>query len=243
MTNAIELNELKKSFKAVKALDGVSLTVKEGELFGLLGENGAGKTTLIRILCGLCDKDGGEGKIYGMDIVKDRQKLRSIIGVSPQETAIAPNLTVAENIRFFADIYGVKDEEYINEIVQTFRLRSAENKRAKTLSGGWQRKLSLAVALICRPKLLFLDEPTLGLDVMARRELWEIIRSLKGKITIVLTSHYLEEIEALCDRVCILSQGKLLSCGTSEELKTQTGKATFEEAFVTLINENKGEIV
>jgi ABC-2 type transport system ATP-binding protein len=243
MTNAIELNGLRKSFKAVKALDGVSLTVKEGELFGLLGENGAGKTTLIRILCGLCDKDGGDGKICGLDIVKDREKLRSLIGMSPQETAVAPNLTVAENIRFFADIYGVKDEEYINEIVQTFRLRSAENKRAKTLSGGWQRKLSLAVALICRPKLLFLDEPTLGLDVMARRELWEIIRSLKGKITIVLTSHYLEEIEALCDRVCILSQGKLLSCGTSEELKTQTGKATFEEAFISLINENKGEIV
>jgi ABC-2 type transport system ATP-binding protein len=194
-------------------------------------------------LCGLTDKDGGQGKIYGFDIAKDREKLRSIIGISPQETAVAPNLTVAENISFFADVYGVKDERYIEEIMRTFRLQSAENKRAKTLSGGWQRKLSLAIALICRPKLLFLDEPTLGLDVMARRELWEIIRGLKGKIAIVLTSHYLEEIEALCDRVCVLSQGKILSCGTTEELKIQTGKATFEEAFIALINQNQGENV
>jgi ABC-2 type transport system ATP-binding protein len=241
--NAIEINDLTKTFKGVKALDGVSLTVKDGELFGLLGENGAGKTTLIRILCGLTDKDGGRGEIYGMDITAEREKLRSIVGISPQETAVAPNLTVAENLRFFADIYGVKDSEYIREIVQTFRLHSVEHKQAKTLSGGWQRKLSLAVALIGRPKLLFLDEPTLGLDVMARRELWELIRGLKGKITIVLTSHYLEEIEALCDRVCVLSQGKMLSCGTSEELKMQTGKTTFEEAFISLIDQNKGEIV
>lgn len=239
--NAIEVKGLTKNFKEVRALNGVTLSVAEGELFGLLGENGAGKTTLIRILSGLVKADGGSARIFGRDIEENRMAVNKTIGVSPQETAVAPNLTVEENLKFFADIYGVSDGECLKQIVEDFKLESVLTRRVKTLSGGWQRRLSIAVALVTKPKLLFLDEPTLGLDVMARRELWEEIKRLKGKVTIVLTSHYLEEIEALCEKVCIMAKGNILARGTTEEIKRAAGEEKFEEAFVKIVL--NGEVV
>lgn len=233
--NAIEIDRIGKEFKGVKALDGVSLTVKKGEIFGLLGENGAGKTTLIRILCGLTRPTAGAARVFGFDCVRERDKINPKIGISTQETAVAPNLTVRENLDFFARIYGMTDEAYMERIVKTFRLDEAGDRKAKTLSGGWLRRLSLATALIPRPELLFLDEPTLGLDVLARRELWEIVRSLKGEMTVLLTSHYLNEIESLCDRSCILDRGRLVASGTAEEIERSTGAESFEEAFIRAI--------
>lgn len=235
MNESIVITDLCKDYRDVRALDRVSLTVHEGELFGLLGVNGAGKTTLIKILSGLVSKTAGEASVAGLSVPRDLEKIKEIIAVSPQETAIAPNLTVMENLRFFAAVYGKKDEERLQRIVRTFHLETVLGRRAKTLSGGWGRRLSVALALVSEPQVLFLDEPTLGLDVLARRELWEIIRALKGKITVVLTSHYLEEIEALCDRVAILSSGHLLETGSVAEIKARTGKDAFEDAFVAVV--------
>lgn len=235
MNESIVVTDLCKDYRNVRALDRVSLTVGRGELFGLLGVNGAGKTTLIKILSGLVSKTSGEATVEGLSVPRDMEKIKEILSVSPQETAIAPNLTVLENLRFFAAVYGKTDEENLRRIISTFSLEEVLNRRAKTLSGGWGRRLSIALALVTEPRVLFLDEPTLGLDVLARRELWDIIRALRGKITIVLTSHYLEEIEALCDRVAILASGKLLDIGTVAEIKAQTGKETFEDAFVATV--------
>lgn len=231
----ISINNLTKDYKTTRALDGVSLEIEQGKLFGLLGVNGAGKTTLIKILCGLTKKTSGQVTINGFDLDKDIDKIKQIIDVSPQETAVATNLTILENLQFFANIYSVKDEIHLQNIINKFDLGSVLNKSAKTLSGGYKRRLSIAIALISKPKILFLDEPTLGLDVFARRELWKIINSLKGDITIILTSHYLEEIENLCDEVAILSKGKLLKTGTVEEIKNQTNAKTFEDAFIKVV--------
>ena len=235
MNESIVVTDLCKDYRNVRALDRVSLTVGRGELFGLLGVNGAWKTTLIKILSGLVSKTSGEATVEGLSVPRDMEKIKEILSVSPQETAIAPNLTVLENLRFFAAVYGKTDEENLRRIISTFSLEEVLNRRAKTLSGGWGRRLSIALALVTEPRVLFLDEPTLGLDVLARRELWDIIRALRGKITIVLTSHYLEEIEALCDRVAILASGKLLDTGTVAEIKARTGKETFEDAFVATV--------
>lgn len=235
MNESIIVTGLCKQYRDVRALDGVSLTVHRGELFGLLGVNGAGKTTLIKILSGLVSKTAGEATVEGLSVPRDMEKIREIIAVSPQETAIAPNLTVMENLRFFAAVYGKTDEGQLQEIIRMFHLEEVLNRRAKTLSGGWGRRLSIALALVSEPRVLFLDEPTLGLDVLARRELWEIIRTLRGQITIVLTSHYLEEIEALCDRVAILASGHLLASGTVAEIKAETGRESFEDAFVAVV--------
>ena len=194
----IEIKNISKRYKnGVVALKDLSLTINAGELFGLLGVNGAGKTTLIKILSGLSKKDSGKAYINGYDLDCDIDKIKQIIDVSPQETSVAPNLTVLENLEFFANVYSVQDAMYLEEIISTFSLEEVLNQKAKTLSGGYKRRLSIAIALISKPQVLFLDEPTLGLDVLARRELWKIILKLKGKITIVLTSHYLEEIENL----------------------------------------------
>lgn len=235
MNECITVSGLSKQYRGVRALDAVSLTVYRGELFGLLGVNGAGKTTLIKILSGLVSKTGGEASVAGLSIPRDMDRIKKLVAVSPQETAVAPNLTVLENLRFFAAIYGKTDEAHLQEIIRMFHLGEVLNRRAKTLSGGWGRRLSIALALVSEPQVLFLDEPTLGLDVLARRELWEIIRSLKGQITIVLTSHYLEEIEALCDRVAILASGHLLTCGTAAQIKQEVGRDSFEDAFVAIV--------
>ena len=233
--NIITIDNVCKNYKSKKALDNVSLSIKQTELFGLLGVNGAGKTTLIKILCGLTRKTSGTITINNFDLDKEIDKIKEIIDISPQETSVAKNLTVKENLEFFANIYNTNDANTINEIVDVFNLNEVLNQRAKTLSGGYKRRLSIAIALISKPKILFLDEPTLGLDVFARRELWNIIKKLQKNITIILTSHYLEEIENLCDRVAILSNGKLLKTGTIEEVKQITNTQNFEDAFIKLV--------
>lgn len=237
----IEIEHISKSFKDTKALDDISLTIEEGELFGLLGVNGAGKTTLISILSTLYRLEEGKAYIDAKDVQKEREEVKKIIAISPQETAIASNLTVKENLAFFASIYDQKDEEYIKNLIHTFHLEEVLLKKAKTLSGGWKRRLSIALSLLSKPKVLFLDEPTLGLDVLVRRELWKIILSFKGKMTIVLTSHYLEEIESLCDRVAILNKGKLKVVGSVNEIKEKTKQDSLEDAFVTLMEEEENE--
>ena len=233
--NIITIDNVCKNYKTKKALDNVSLTIKQGELFGLLGVNGAGKTTLIKILCGLTRKTSGTITINNFNLDKEINEIKEIIDVSPQETSVANNLTVKENLEFFANIYNNNNTNTINEIVDIFNLNEVLNQRAKSLSGGYKRRLSIAIALISKPKILFLDEPTLGLDVFARRELWNIIKKLQKNITIILTSHYLEEIENLCDRVAILSNGKLLKTGTIEEIKQITNTQNFEDAFIKLV--------
>ena len=234
MKKAIITKNLTKNYKNIKALDGVSIFVNEGELYGLLGVNGAGKTTLIKILTGLTKCDEGEVNILGLDLSKI-DEIKKIIDISPQETSIALNLTVKENLIFFAKLYEMEDKEYLNRIIHSFGLEEVINRKAKTLSGGWKRRLSIAIGLISKPKILFLDEPTLGLDVICRRELWKIISSLKGKMTIILTSHYLEEIENLCDRVALMSKGKVLEEGTIEEIKSKVNESSFEEAFIKIV--------
>jgi len=236
--NIITIDNVCKNYKSKKALDNVSLSIKQAELFGLLGVNGAGKTTLIKILCGLTRKTSGTITINNFNLDKEIDKIKEIIDISPQETSVANNLTVKENLEFFANIYNKNNTNTINEIVDIFDLNEVLNQRAKTLSGGYKRRLSIAIALISKPKILFLDEPTLGLDVFARRELWNIIKRLQKNITIILTSHYLEEIENLCDRVAILSNGKLLKTGTIEEIKQITNEQNFEDAFIKLVEAN-----
>ena len=233
--NIVSINNVCKNYKSKQALKNVSLDITQGELFGLLGVNGAGKTTLIKILCGLTKKTEGNVLINNLNLDTDIDKIKEIIDISPQETSVANNLTVKENLEFFANIYHKNSQEIVDEVVKNFRLADVLNQKAKTLSGGYKRRLSIAVALISKPKILFLDEPTLGLDVLARRELWEIIKKLKQNITIILTSHYLEEIEHLCDRVAILSEGKLLKVGTINEIKEYTDTTTFEDAFIKIV--------
>lgn len=232
---AIETENLTKRYKDIIAADSINLKISKGELFALLGTNGAGKTTTIKMLSTLILPSDGQIRIAGLDIKKDRQKIKELINVSPQETAIAPNLSVRENLEFMAGVYQVANkEEKINELAGMFKLNEVLNKKAKTLSGGWQRKVSLAISLINDPEILFLDEPTLGLDVIARRELWKIVENLKGKITIILTTHYMEEAEKLSDRIGIMSKGELVASGTADELKAISGSETFEDAFVKL---------
>ncbi len=231
----IKIDGVTKDYKTKRALNNVSFEIEEGDLFGLLGVNGAGKTTLIKIICGLTKKTSGAITVNGFDLDKDIDKIKEIIDISPQETAVANNLTVKENLEFFANIYNNNDGEIMQGIIDTFSLGEVLNQRAKTLSGGYKRRLSIAIALISKPKILFLDEPTLGLDVFARRELWNIIKKLQKSITIILTSHYLEEIENLCDKVAVLSNGKLLQVGTVEEVKQLSGAQNFEEAFIKLV--------
>ena len=232
--NVLELNNVKKYYKDVKALDGVSFQVNDKELCGVVGVNGAGKTTIVKLSTGLIDYDSGSISVCGFDVKKELDKVSQVVNLSPQETSVALNLTVLENLNFFKDVYGVKDENIVDELINSFHLEEFKNKKAKTLSGGYQRRLSIAIGLISSPKLLFLDEPTLGLDVIARRELWNIINNLKSKLTIILTSHYLEEIEALCDRVAIMKSGKLLAIGTVSEIKKIANKDSFEDAFIEI---------
>lgn len=238
MKTAIKINDLTKKFGNKIAVDKINLEIYEGELFGLLGINGAGKTTTIRMLTGLSAVTDGEAEILGHSIKTDMQEIKPLINVSTQETAVAGNLTVRENLELIANIYGMNKSDIkgcIGEIVTSLELDEVISQRAKTLSGGWQRRLSIAMALITSPKIIFLDEPTLGLDVIARRELWKVLKNLKGKITIILTTHYLEEAEALCDRIAVMAKGKIKALGTAEELKKSAGKDSIEDAFVEIV--------
>ncbi len=242
--DAIRTNQLTRCFGSRRAVDGLNLTIGEGELFALLGQNGAGKTTTIRMLCGLLAPTSGDALLMGKSVVTDTQAVKQLINVSPQETAVASKLTVRENLEFIAGIYDADRSEAkakAQEMMETFSLTDRAKDKAKSLSGGMQRRLSIAMALISRPKILFLDEPTLGLDVRARRELWKHIEGLKGTMTIVLTTHYLEEAEALADRIGIMSAGKLEALGTAGEIKESAGAATLEDAFLALTESEEAE--
>ena len=233
--NAVETFDLSKKFGDLTAVDGLNLSVAEGELFALLGVNGAGKTTTIKLLTGLLLPTEGSAKIFNKDLVREKSAIKPLLGISPQETAVAPNLTVRENLEFMAGVFGADRRDAANQaskMIEEFSLTPFAGKRATTLSGGWQRRLSIAMALISKPKLLFLDEPTLGLDVLARRELWNIVNGLKGKVTVILTTHYMEEAEALSDRIGIMAEGKLVACGTAFDLKKMAKTDSFEEAFI-----------
>ena len=239
---AIQTAGLVKRYKEITAVDKIDLQIKKGELFSLLGINGAGKTTLIKMLSCLTKPTEGEAYVGGFSISKDSDRIKRIIGVSPQETAIAPGLSVIENLELIAGVHGFSKEKSIkriDELSSELSLGEVLKRRAGKLSGGWQRRLSIAMALISEPQILFLDEPTLGLDVIARHELWELIASLKGKITIILTTHYLEEARMLSDRIGIMKNGALLEVGTAEGLIEKTGAADFESAFVAVVREEK----
>ena len=237
---AIKTIELVKRYKNITAVDKLNLEIRQGELFSLLGVNGAGKTTTIKMLSCLTKPTDGDAVVGGYSITKESEQVKRLIGVSPQETAVAPNLSVKENLELICGIRGFskkKTSAKITELSERFAFASVLNRKAGKLSGGWQRRVSIAMALISEPQILFLDEPTLGLDVIARHELWETIRSLKGKITIILTTHYMEEAEALSDRIGIMKNGKLLAVGTVEELNERAGTNDFEAAFVSIVKE------
>lgn len=239
--DAIEVSNLTKQFKNVLAVNNISFNVKEGEIFGVLGLNGAGKTTTIKMMSGLTRPTSGNIKVFDYDIYKDINKIKSIIGVSPQESAIANNLTVKENIELMASLY-FKDKAKIKNntehVINNLGLESYINRRAKTLSGGYKRRLSIAMALVTNPRILFLDEPTLGLDVINRHELWNVIDNLKGKVTIILTSHYMEEISALVDDIAIMKNGKILMINNLVTILKSTNTNSLEEAFIKIVGEN-----
>ena len=237
---AIKTTALTKQYKELTAVDKLNLEIVQGELFSLLGVNGAGKTTTIKMLSGLTKPTGGDALVGGYSIIAQSSQVKRLIGVSPQETAVAPNLTVKENLELICGIHGFSKEKTnakIQELTAQFALDCVLRRKAGKLSGGWQRRVSIVMALISEPQILFLDEPTLGLDVLARHELWDVIRSLKGKITIILTTHYMEEAEALSDRIGIMKDGLLLAAGTAEELKKQAKTDDFEAAFVSIVKE------
>ena len=239
---AMKLEGLTKRYRDVLAVDALTLNVEEGELLSLLGVNGAGKTTTIKMLSCLTLPTEGDAWLMGKSIRKDTAEVKRLIAVSPQETAVAAGLSVRENLELMCGVHGLQKErraERLRELTELLGLETVLERRAGKLSGGWQRRLSIAMALISEPRILFLDEPTLGLDVLARSELWDLIRALKGRVTVVLTTHYMEEAEALSDRIAIMRDGKLLLCDTPEGIKTAAGVEDFEQAFIRIV---KGEV-
>lgn len=244
MTTAIEIKNLTKDYKDVRAVDSLNLTIYKGELFSLLGVNGAGKTTTIKMLSCVSTPTSGEALVNGKSIVKSPTEVKRIIAVSPQQSAVARNLSVKENLQLMCGVHGFDKEKStakVKEALESFGLSQVAQRKAAKLSGGWQRRLSLAMALISEPQILFLDEPTLGLDVIARSELWDTIRELKSRMTIVLTTHYMEEAEALSDRIGIMKEGHLVFCGTAAEMKAASGKDNIESAFIEIVkNASKG---
>ena len=238
MKNAIEIKGLTKDYKDIRAVDNLKLDIREGELFALLGVNGAGKTTTIKMLCCITTPTSGDALLEGKSIAQNADAVKKIIAVSPQETAVASNLSVEENLALMCGVHGFDKQKSLQrtaEMIEEFNLGGIRKKKAGKLSGGWQRRLSIAMALISEPKILFLDEPTLGLDVIARSELWDTIRELKSRMTIILTTHYMEEAEELSDRIGVMKDGHLLAVGTASELKQQTGEEKFENAFIKLV--------
>ena len=237
----IKTIDLVKRYKNLTAVDKLGLEIRQGELFSLLGVNGAGKTTAIKMFSCLTKPTDGDAIVGGYSITKEPEQVKRLIGVCPQETAVAPNLSVKENLELICGIHGFSKEKTrakIQELSEQFSLDSVLQRKAAKLSGGFQRRVSIAMALISEPKILFLDEPTLGLDVLARHDLWEVIRAVKGKITIILTTHYMEEAEALSDRIGIMKSGRLLMVGTVEELKENAGADDLETAFVSIVKED-----
>ena len=240
MDYAIKTEKLTKRYKDTVAVDGLSMSVERGEIFSLLGVNGAGKTTTVKMLTCLTEASGGDAYLLGKSIVSDKKSIKSKIAVSPQETAVAPGLTVRENLELICGVHGFsrkKQKEKTEEAANLLGISEVMSQKAGKLSGGWQRRLSIAMALISEPEILFLDEPTLGLDVVARSELWDIIRALRGKVTVVMTTHYMKEAEALSDRIAIMKSGKLLICETADKIKKTAGVDDFEEAFIRIVKE------
>jgi len=238
--NSIETINLTKRFREKTAVNGLNLSIRKGELFALLGVNGAGKTTTIKMLSCLVKPSEGDANVLGKSILSNAAEVKAVINVSPQETAIAPGLTVEENLEMIAGIYGStkrQAQRKAQESIMEFGLKEIKSQKAKNLSGGWQRRLSIAMALITEPQVLFLDEPTLGLDVLARRELWSMIENLKGKVTVILTTHYLEEAESLADRIGIMAKGNLRVVGSADELIKEANASSFEDAFITFAQE------
>lgn len=236
--SAIKIENLTKKYKDIIAVDNLSLSVGEGEIFSLLGVNGAGKTTTIKMLSCLTEPTSGDAFLLGKSIRNESSDAKSFIAVSPQESAVAPGLSVRENLELMCGVHGfAKDKRTakIEELTELLGLKSVINRRAGKLSGGIQRRLSIAMALISEPRILFLDEPTLGLDVLARSDLWDIIRSLKGRVTIILTTHYMEEAEELSDRIAIMKDGRLIICDTAAKIKEKAGTDNFEKAFVNIV--------
>ena len=239
---AIKTMSLVKRYGKLTAVDRLELEIEQGELFALLGVNGAGKTTTIKMLSCLTSPTEGEALVGGYSVTREAEQVKRLIGVSPQETALAPMLSVKENLELICGIHGFSKEktrDKILELQKQFSLESIINRKAGKLSGGWQRRVSIAMALISEPEILFLDEPTLGLDVIARHELWNTIRALKGNVTIILTTHYMEEAEALSDRIGIMKNGRLLAVATAQQLKSQAGTDDFEKAFVSIVKEGE----
>ena len=239
---AIQTKDLVKRYKTLTAVDRLQLEVRQGELFSLLGVNGAGKTTAIKMLSCLTRPTEGDATVGGYSVTAQPEQVKKLIGVSPQETAVAPNLSVKENLELICGIHGFsgeKTEAKLRELSRQFELDTVLHRKAGKLSGGWQRRVSIAMALIGEPQILFLDEPTLGLDVLARHDLWAVIRALKGSITVILTTHYMEEAQALSDRIGIMKSGRMLAVGTVEELNALAGTADFEQAFVAIVKEER----
>lgn len=234
----INTTNLTKKFKKLTAVDNVNISIADNECFALLGLNGAGKTTLLNMLSTQINPTSGTATINGFDVLKDKNEIRKIINISPQESAVAKNLTVKENLNLIATLYQIDNKtEKIEKAIEEFGLKEKENTLCKKLSGGQMRRLSIALAIITEPKILFLDEPTLGLDVKARKTLWTIIETLKEKMTIILTTHYLEEVESLADKIAIISRGKIKAVSTVDEVKQQTGTQTLEQAFISMTEE------
>lgn len=238
---AVQTINLSKKFKDIEAVNNLNLTIEENSIYALLGLNGAGKTTTIKMITGLLKPTNGDIIVEGNSISDNLNKIKDITSISPQESAFASNLTVYQNIMMMGEIYGMKKDEckkIAQELIHNFSLEKYQNKRAKTLSGGYQRRLSLAMALVSNPKVLFLDEPTLGLDVISRRELWKLIFSLKEKMTIILTTHYMEEAEELASRIGIISNGKLIIEGGLDELLKKSNESNLENVFIKLVGGN-----
>ena len=236
--NAIEIKALTKKYRDTVAVDTLTLNIAKGELFALLGVNGAGKTTTVKMLSCLTAPTSGDALLLGKSICRETSEVKKLIAVSPQESAVAPGLTVRENLELISGIHGFSKEKQnskIKELTELFGLDVQSKKKAGKLSGGWQRRLSIAMALISEPQILFLDEPTLGLDVIARSDLWDIIRALKGRVTVILTTHYMEEAESLSDRIAIMKDGRLLICDTADKIKETAGTDNFEEAFIRIV--------
>lgn len=236
--SAIRIENLTKKYRDVTAVDSLSLEIEKGELFSLLGVNGAGKTTTVKMLSCLTKPTEGDAYLLEKSICREAAEVKKLIAVSPQETAVALGLTVRENLELICGVHGFtkdKQNKKIKELSELLGLDTVSRKKAGKLSGGWQRRLSIAMALISEPEILFLDEPTLGLDVIARSELWDIIRSLKGRVTIILTTHYMEEAEALSDRIAIMKDGRLLICDRADMIKKAADTDSFEEAFIRIV--------
>ena len=240
LTRALEVKNLRKRYSSgVRALKGVDLVIKDGEFLGLLGPNGAGKSTLINCIMGLSMPTGGSASLFGHDVVTDYQAARSLCGLAPQEINLDWFLTVEETLDYHGGYYGMKKPERkkrIDELLQAFSLTEKRQVNTRMLSGGMKRRVILARALMHHPKMLILDEPTAGVDVELRLELWRYMKQAnKSGTTILLTTHYIEEAEGMCDRIALINHGKIVREGSSEELKAKYKKPTLEDVYLSVI--------